>query len=58
MLNKMHDIMGTDRDRNEISSAIPTKSGAADPMVTKKLGQMSRKVGHVHRPTANRPLTC
>ena len=58
MLNRMRDILGTDRDRNEISSAIPTKSGAMDPMVSKKLGQRSRKVGHVHRPTANRPFTC
>ena len=53
MLNRMRDILGTDRDRNEISSAIPTKSGATDPMVIKKLGQRSRKIGHVHRSTAN-----
>ena len=53
MLNKMRDILGTDRDRNEISSAIPTKSGAMDLVVTKKLGQRSRKVGHAHRSTAN-----
>ena len=58
MLNRMRDILGTDRDRNEISSAIPTKSEAADPMVTTKLGQMSRKVGHVHWSTADRPFTC
>jgi hypothetical protein len=53
MLNKMRDILGTDRDRNEISSAIPTKSGATDLMVTKELGQRSRKVGHADRSTAN-----
>ena len=37
MLNKMRDILGTDRDRNEISSAIPTKSGATDLMVIKRI---------------------
>ena len=35
MLNKMWNILRTDRDRNEISSAIPTKSGAAEQMVSK-----------------------
>ena len=42
----------------KISSALPTKSWAMDLMVTKKLGQRSRKVGHVHSPTGNRPFTC
>ncbi|HEY5140868.1 MAG TPA: hypothetical protein VIJ25_16365 [Methylococcales bacterium] len=30
MLNKVHDILRTDGDRNAIPSAIPTKSWAAN----------------------------
>jgi len=32
MLNKMHDILRTDGDRNTIPSAIPTKSWVANSM--------------------------